>query len=280
MKTFQVAAPGQHSKLLAIGLTALFSLLSVITLVRLVAHLVETPELPIADMAGTRANQSETGSGSAEIADWHLFGETPDKTQPVRQASAGETRQELVLRGTLTSNDSSLARAIVADPRGLERAYRIGDSLPGDAELAGIHTDHIVVRGARGEETIYLPREEQAGPAPDNRMRSATQTITADAGTLRDELLRNPTLLAEAVVPMPVWQNNECKGYRFRPGKDGAFMRQVGLLSTDVVSEVNGIHLCSDGVLEALQGLAVADEVTVSIIRDGQLIDLNVRLKN
>ncbi len=147
-------------------------------------------------------------------------------------------------------------------------------------ELVDIHTDHIVVRGPRGEETIYLPRQEQAGPASTNRRWPTTQTITADASALRDELLRNPTLLAEAVVPMRVWQNNECKGYRFRPGKDGAFMRQVGLLSTDVVSAVNGIHLCSDGVLEALQSLAVADQVTVSIIRDGQLINLNVRLKN
>ena len=278
MKTFQVAAPGQHAKLLAIGLTALFSLLSVITLGRLVGRVTESPELLI--MSSTAVSTDSSPAGSAEIGDWHLFGEAADKTQPTRQARAGATRPGLVLRGTLTANDSSRARAIVADREGLERAYRIGDSLPGNVELAGIYTDHIVVRGNQGEEKIYLPREEQAGGRPAASTQTATQTITADASALRDDLLRNPTLLAEAIVPMPVWQNNECKGYRFRPGKNAAFMKQVGLLSTDVVSAINGIHLCSDGVLDALQSLAIADEVTVSLIRDGQPVDLNVRLKN
>jgi type II secretion system protein C len=276
MKTFQMAAPGQHSKLLAIGLTALFSLLSVITLVQLVGRVMESPEIPMARIAGVPTDQGP--AGSVEISDWHLFGEAANGTLPARQSSAG-TRQELVLRGTLTANDPSLARAIVADQQNFERAYQIGESLPGEKELTAIHTDHIVVRGARGEETIYLPREEQSG-GPVASTQPATRTITANASALRDDLLRNPTLLAEAVVPMPVWQNNECKGYRFRPGKDAAFMKQVGLLSTDVVSAVNGIHLCSDGVLDALQSLAVADQVTVSIIRDGQRVDLNIQLKN
>jgi len=277
MKTFQMAVPGQHSKLLAIGLTALFSLLSVITLVRLVGRLVESPELPVAGIVGTPTDQAP--ARTAETSDWHLFGEAAKGTLPARQASAGANRQDLVLRGTLTANDSSLARAIVADQQNFERAYRIGETLPGNVELAAINTDHIVVRGAQGEEKVYLPREEQSS-SPVAGARPASQTITADASALRNDLLRNPTLLAEAVVPMPVWQGNECKGYRFRPGKDAAFMKQVGLLSTDVVSAVNGIHLCSDGVLDALQSLAVADEVTVSIVRDGQPVELNVRLKN
>ncbi|TDJ31747.1 MAG: hypothetical protein E2O56_06535 [Gammaproteobacteria bacterium] len=277
MKTLQVAAPGQHAKLLAIGLTALFSLLSVITLARLIGRVTESPELPVTTTPGVPTDPNPVGS--AEISDWHLFGEAANGTQAVRRASTGTTGQVLVLRGTLTANDSSMARAIVADKQGFERAYRIGDALPGNMELAEIHRDHIVVHGTQGEESIYMPREEHsAGPAASTR--PATRTITVDASVLRDELLRNPTLLAEAVVPMPVWQNNECKGYRFRPGKDAAFMKQVGLLSTDVVSAVNGIQLCSDGVLDALQSLAVADEVIVSIIRDGQLIDLNVRLKH
>ena len=74
-------------------------------------------------------------------------------------AEAPDTRLKLVLRGAFASDDRALSRAIIADPRGKEEHYSVGDALPGNAELSEVHPDKVILKRGGRFETLRLPDE-------------------------------------------------------------------------------------------------------------------------
>ena len=76
---------------------------------------------------------------------------------------APETKLKLVLRGVFSSEDQDNARAIIADPRGKEEQYSIGDMLPGNAELSEVHADKVILKRSGRYETLRLPTDNKPG---------------------------------------------------------------------------------------------------------------------
>jgi len=92
-----------------------------------------------------------------EMTNWHLFGKVAREKQVVKAvapAEAPETRLKLVLRGAFASDDKKIARAIIADPRGEEEQYAVGEKLPGNAELSEIHPDKVILMRNGRYETL------------------------------------------------------------------------------------------------------------------------------
>ena len=84
-------------------------------------------------------------------------------SQPVQTnipIEAPETKLQLILRGALSSDDPEHARAIIADPRGKEEQYAIGEELPGNAELSEIHPDRVILKRNGRFETLRLPKDK------------------------------------------------------------------------------------------------------------------------
>jgi len=108
-----------------------------------------------------------------------------------------------------------------------------------------------------------LPQASQSGAPLDS----------SDLGSLRDQLMRNPSLLTGAVSARPVAENGELVGYALDFHTDNPIVSQLGLQSGDVVTQVNGIPLNSPTQgMQVVNALTTAPVVTATIERNGQTI--------
>lgn len=218
-----------------------------------------------------------------QIAGWHLFGQA-EQLQAVKAVpiDAPETRLSLTLRGVVATDNTELARAIIAEQNRDERSYRIGDNLPGGAELMEIHADRVILRRAGRYETLRLPKQplsgneavvsKTSGSAPS----SEALTILADYRTVIKD---NPRALIDLVRPVPYQEQGRFGGFRLYPGNKAQYFSQFGLRPGDLVTEVNGIVLDSAAKgVEVLSKLRDAPELNLHIRRGRQEIDLNFSL--
>jgi general secretion pathway protein C len=219
-----------------------------------------------------------------QIPGWHLMGVVSQQAAPARAAvpiEAPDTRLKLTLRGALSSDDPDHARAIIADPRGKEDQYAIGDSLPGNAELSEIHPDRVILMRNGRYETLRLPQDKpqtntvsalktslrstprrtQAGNSPAQRLQAITRRVR-----------QNPVSLYEVVRPLPKQdKDGNIVGYTLQPGRDRELFDHLGLQSGDVVVQINDLKLDNAASsAQALKSVQNGQDVTMTVLRDGQ----------
>lgn len=256
----------------------------------LVWALVPAPTLapPPAPVAGTEAASTPTAARPDinQVVGWHLFGAAPKAPVDAGPApiDAPETRLNLVLRGVLSSNDPAEARAIIAEPNGIENYFRVGSSLPGGAELKEIHADRIILLRAGRHETLRLPREAvDGGGDGSDAAGGMLDEPGADAGALlgdyREQMADNPQALLDLARPVPYNDGNGFAGFRLFPGNKPGLFARLGLRPGDLLKEVNGVVLDSPmRGAEAMQLLGESSQVALRIERGGQEINLAVEI--
>ena len=108
----------------------------------------------------TKKTTSRSSGTPGPIVDWHLFGRPPEKeaTAAPRPADAPTTRQDLKLKGVLSTDDTDAARAIILVPGLPERTYRIGETLPGGAEVTAIGPGDALLKQKGGFERLPLDK--------------------------------------------------------------------------------------------------------------------------
>ena len=296
--------------MLACGLLALTC---VWLAVRLLWLLVPTggeidPAMPVA--AVPAPNQRTAVS----ISKWHLFGNAGLTTaQLARNAPA--TQLQLQLRGTLAEADPRSGLAVIADPVSGERAYRVGDGLPGGATLDGVYPDRVILLHEGVQETLGLPFDQPGAAAtpaataaaPNTGGRNtAPATTSASAPTaaqmpaatpifvapqmaqgavdfsrLQQQLgVSDPSELMRQISAQPVMENGRMAGVRLSGGPNAALIAQLGLQPTDVVTSINNVPLDSMGrATQVVDSLKNANRVTVTVNRDGKPVTLSVNIK-
>lgn len=216
---------------------------------------------------------------SREIAARHLLGMPPASSAPAANEPMPETQLNLQLRGVVASAEPGTAFAIVADPGGIENFYKVGDALPGGAELKEVHAQHIVLARNGRFEILRLPQQELVSPGPTAGLvggigETVQPSVAPDAGAamrqLRDQFVQNPQVLANLLQGEPFNDGGQLVGYRVRPGRDAALFAKFGLQSGDVIVAINGISITDpQGRLELMRSIDSAEEVSVDLLRDG-----------
>jgi general secretion pathway protein C len=253
--------------------------------------LIPAPEpAPVSAAAPSQPVQRrENRIDERQIAAWHLFGEAASEpeVQKVVPVDAPETRLKLTLRGVFASRDARSARAIVADPRGKEETYAVGDPLPGGAKLSEIYPDRIILERSGQYETLRLPRETTgAGIGATASQRRAVPNNVASSGDraaafqrYRNEIKQNPASFLKYVRAVPHRQGGEFVGFRLQPGSEGEALEQLGLQNGDVVTSINGVNIDTPTKgMQAMQALGEGDNVNVTLLRGGQEISLSLTL--
>jgi general secretion pathway protein C len=287
---------GWLSRLTAAGLDKRLPVLAMLLLTALLAQSlaqltwkllpgqVQEP-LPVTTRVGSASPSAQTSSQTdiARISQWHLFGDAKKVVaKPVDKITeAPDTRLNLKLLGVLAS-DSATARAIIADGKGVEDAYAVGENLPGNAVLREIYADRVILEYRGRMETLRLPKEALENLSVTSQtvgqtsQRSTKQASTADNIALlrqyREALISNPQSLMDLVSASPVNEpgTGQLKGYRIRPGKDRKLLGRFGLKSGDVVTGVNGVALNNPiKALEIMRDLSTANSVTLDVERNG-----------
>src|SRR5688500_257775 len=126
---------------------------------RLLLRLAVGPSLPPPPPVPLEAAPVASAQPAQSVAAWHLFG---NATGPIDLAALAQaapaTALQLFLRGTLNEHAPEGGVAIIADANGNDRAYRVGDTLPGDARLEGIYAGRVLLSRNGVNESLSLPR--------------------------------------------------------------------------------------------------------------------------
>lgn len=297
---------GRRSALLARIALALALAAAGYAVLRLLMLFAMGPALPVVAPVTLEAAPDSSAQTAQSVAAWHLFGNASGPIDLAALAQAAPaTVLKLTLRGTLNENAPEGGVAIISDESGSDRAYRVGDTLPGDARLEGIYAGRVLLSRAGVNESLSLPRDASnappqatitpgipgartSPPSPLPGIRAAPEPfvnpLIAPGGpsmeSIRAATGTDPLELAKQVQIFPVMENGRMAGVRLSAGRDSDILSRAGLRPTDVVTAVNGIPL--DGpqrAAELTQTLQGARSVQITVRRDGKDTPLTIGLK-
>jgi general secretion pathway protein C len=263
------------------------------------------PTLPAPAAPSTAPSPIGTPADSApaqSIAAWHLFG---NGQGPIDLAALAQTAPatglQLILRGTLNENAPEGGVAIISDESGADRAYRVGDLLPGDAKLEGIYAGRVLLTRQGVSESLSLPQDaavtsSSATPIPGaapNRPGLPRNTAapapfiapvispgTPSLDSIRSTFVSDPAELAKQVQIFPVMENGRMAGVRLSVGRDSDLLSRAGLRPNDIITSVNGIPL--DGPQRSAELMTVlkdARTAQITVRRDGKDTQLSIGLR-
>jgi general secretion pathway protein C len=256
-------------------------------LARLTLDLLDTQEPDIevvpVEAPAVSARQQQYRALVKQMPGWHLMGEAKVETaapRPAAPVDAPETRLKLTLRGAFASDDPAYARAIIADQRGQEEMYAVGDKVPGNAELSEIQTSRVILMRGGRYETLSLPEETLQGGSGRTPLRSTSPGPSQRLQTLRNTLKKNPKSLYGLVRTTPKRdEEGNMIGYTLQPGRNPELFDELGLQPGDVVTRLNDIELSdlSNG-MQALKSAEAGQTVTLTVLRGDQEEELSINV--
>ncbi|MFQ2080209.1 GspC family type II secretion system variant ExeC [Aeromonas veronii] len=219
------------------------------------------------------SGQSNPRLELGEVSRLTLFGKAIPKAQAKAAVAANAPRTQLnaQLNGVLASSDPAKSIAIIA-MSGIQNSYGVGDMIDGtQARIRQVYPDRVIIERDGRDETLMLDGEEYGKPLP--------QTNTAPLGSLRSELMADPGKITDYLNISPVQVDGRMTGYRLNPGSNPEFFNQSGLQANDLAISINGLDLRDNmQAMQAMQQMAGATEMTVTVERQGEQFDIYVRL--
>ncbi|WP_429238535.1 GspC family type II secretion system variant ExeC [Aeromonas veronii] len=219
------------------------------------------------------SGQSNPRLELGEVSRLALFGKAIPKAQAKAAVAANAPRTQLnaQLNGVLASSDPAKSIAIIA-MSGIQNSYGIGDMIDGtQARIRQVYPDRVIIERDGRDETLMLDGEEYGKPLP--------QTNAAPLGSLRSELMSDPGKITDYLNISPVQVDGRMTGYRLNPGSNPEFFNQSGLQANDLAISINGLDLRDNmQAMQAMQQMAGATEMTVTVERQGEQFDIFVRL--
>jgi general secretion pathway protein C len=195
--------------------------------------------------------------------------------------SAPRSTANLLLAGTIATQDPSHGVAIISDGGGPSKVYSVGERV-GGASLHSVYLDHVILDRGGALETLLLPRQ-----LPPNRVTTAAVQRPADARTaaavdnIRRMVQQDPNILDQVMRTVPSYDNaaGKLRGFRAYPGRNRQIFGKLGLKAGDLVTAINGTPLDdpqrSQDVFNTIQ---TSDHVTVTIERGGQKQDISLNI--
>lgn len=239
--------------------------------------LIAWDERPVA-MVSSPAVTSGMNAASRRLqpmAAYEFFGrpEEQSRVAEVVRRSAPETRLNLRLEGVMVAERPEDSGAIVAGSNGVTEHYRVGDVLPGNAELAEVEPGRVLIRRNGQYESLTFDDDVPAGlveDVTDEPVASSPEQFLSDAR----EQLDAQGVAALAPYGLSPAGDDGSSGYVY----DGsnAMLSAVGLRAGDVITAVNGQRL---GDLEQdmtlFENWRSEPQLDIEIERDGSILTVS-----
>lgn len=231
-----------------------------------------------ATAANTGAGRLSAAADVEAIAGVHIFGEAkaieePDEPVLTPTEDLAETRLALTLKGTMAGSEEELTIAIIEDNTKEEKIYAIGDAVASGTTLHAVYTDQVVLNSRGVLEALKLPKELPVSSAPARRQTTTARTAqpAQQTASLQTAIAQNATKLADVIRPTPYFVGGQQQGYRVYPGRDRKQFAALGLRPGDLIKDIDGASLTDpQQALEIFQNLGTADQVSVTVERNGQ----------
>lgn len=231
-------------------------------------------ERPIVAAPGKNASgQSGAAARLQPMAAHSMFGE-PLAQQPVAEVvkrSAPETRLNLTLEGVMVAQRPEDSGAIVAGSNGVTEHYRVGDTLPGNAQLAEVEPMRVLIRRNGQYESLSF----------DEKLSTALVEDVAQPAASPDEFIfsTQEQLDSQGVGALSAFglspaASDDQAGYVY----DGsnAMLNAVGLKAGDAITAINGQSLGDFEQDKALlEGWRSMPQLDIEIERDGALLTVS-----
>ena len=288
----------QHQKQLHTIVVVLLSLYLIAFAAKFVWRIIPEPQLsatPTISRAPVISSSSgKNGVNIAKIQQLNLFGNAAAKPdEPVAEVTdAPETRLNLTLTGVVASSDQEAGTAIIEN-RGSQAVYGLGEKIEGtNATLQKVYNDRVIIKNGVRNETLMLDgidydeanrrREMQARqrPAPqEDEYEDDTVELSEEAIEATAALRERPASFTDFISISPKTEEGQLIGYQVSPGKEPELFKSAGLEAGDVITQINGLDLTDlQQSQEALSELRNAQNIELTIIRDGSLTTLYIDL--
>ncbi len=224
-----------------------------------------------------------------QITAANLFGQAQKEAaaqKPVEVvADAPESNLNYKLRGIYYSSDEALASILLQINNKDTKFYRLGDEIDQNIYIRQINPDHVLISRQGRLEKLVLekPLANLKGKRPSALTRRPGNTSTAATRVLQSYKRRyadNPLALAKRFQAIPVAENGRNIGYKLKALRGERLLQKIGLQKDDVFVAVNGIGLDKPfQALDALKSLTTAENVSLTVIRNGnrQTLDFNLK---
>jgi len=268
---------GNAPRLAAMLLAALI----VLELAHLAYALVVSPVKSPQPMLTNTAAAPRPGVDVQDLVNAHLFGiatvdpgsQDPDHAPP--------SSANLLLTGTIATDNPKHGVAIVSDGGGPSKVYSVGDRLAG-ASLHSVYLDHVLLDRNGALETVALPRQLPPGSNPGTPRRTGAELHgMAAVENLRRIVQQDPGILDQVMRIVPSYDNSagKLRGFRAFPGKNRQIFSKLGLRSGDLVTAINGTQLDDpQHSQEVFNTIQTSEHATVTVERGGQKQDITLNV--
>lgn len=230
---------------------------------------------PVPEIFGQTAAGAEVRSrvSEAPIAGYEFFGRPDNQVgvADVVRRSAPETGLRLRLEGVLVGRRPEDSGAIVAGSNGETEYYRVGDQLPGNAELAEVEAGRILLRRGGRYESLAFEEQIETGALV---AEEPVQTAESPDTYLEDARAR---LNSEGVAALATYglQPAEDRGGYVYDGSN-AMLNAVNLRPGDIITSVNGQPLGDiEQDKQLLDSWRSQPQLNIEIERDGTLLTVS-----
>jgi general secretion pathway protein C len=269
----------QGPKLVSVVFAALILLQLLQIGYSLISKPLKSPQ-PVATAAAPRPQRS--GVDIQTVVSAHLFGVAVADPSTQDPANAPQSSANLLLAGTIATQDPKRGVAIISDAGSASKVYSVGERI-GGASLHSVYLDHVILDRGGALETLLLPRQlpPSARGAAVLRRPGADPRTAAAVDNIRRMVQQDPSILDQVMRTVASYDNaaGKLRGFRAYPGRNRAIFSKLGLKSGDLVTAINGTPLDdpqrSQDVFNTIQ---TSDHVTVTIERGGQKQDITLNI--
>jgi general secretion pathway protein C len=235
---------------------------------------------PVLNTAVTRPQRSNLDIQTVVSA--HLFGVPAVGTGSQNPEDAPQSSANLLLAGTIATENPKHGVAIISDGGGPSKVYSVGERI-GGASLHSVYLDHVILDRAGALETLQLPRKLLADgrAAPAVRAAGGDPRTVAAVDNIRRLVQQDPGILDQVMRTVASYDNaaGKLRGFRAYPGRNRQIFGKLGLKSGDLVTAINGTPLDDpQRSQEVFNTIQTSDHVTVTIERGGQKQDITLNI--
>ncbi|SRR5690554_1039682 len=263
-------------------------LLAIILVIMMAQSLARLTWLPFRDwqpaLSGGAALQSPQQGQANRIpalVTGNLFGRQESlaaQSQVLSQVEAPKTRLQLMLEGVFLAEKEEDSGAIVSERGQSAQSYRIGEKLPGNAELVGVFPDRIVLRRAGQLEALTFEDATAANAMLEKVEQPRISSPEDFVSVAQQQLMENPTAALASVGLAPADPGGQPQGYVYTG--DNPMLRALNLQKGDIIRSVNG-HVLGDMQKdrEMLKELSQQAMLEVEVERGGMSFTVSYPLR-
>jgi general secretion pathway protein C len=239
---------------------------------------VKSPQPVLSNVA---PRSQHAGIDVPSVVSAHLFGVAAVDPGAQDPANAPQSTANLVLAGTIATQDPKRGVAIISDG-GASKVYAVGDRI-GGASLHSVYLDHVILDRGGALETLLLPRlpgPGMRGPPVVRRTGGDPRTVAA-VENIRRLVQQDPSILDQVMRVVPSYDSaaGKLRGFRAYPGRNRQIFNKLGLKAGDLVTAINGTTLDDpQRGQEIFNTIQTSDHATVTIERGGQKQDITLNI--